>query len=475
MITPKILKAFAVMVAALGGIAIPGVAYTQSLTGVRVETQPLEPGKPLVILVDIDKADNDSITCGAAINFGDGNTRDLRIEGATFPFRVDYIYAAPGTFAVTVEGKTLFRGLRTAGACGGPARSTVTQVGNTGPTVAQPEAASAARTPPAPAAVQNDPTFLLVNRSAGEITTIFVSSAQQREWGRDFLGDKVLRSGQQFKVEPVRDQGCIFDVRVEYPGNRVEERRGQDVCQLEQMVFDGSNARVVQRTQKPADQAGQSGAAPAPSGPQVAGFGTGFFVSGQGHALTNNHVVAGCDRIASVLEGQMVPSIVVQVDRQNDLALVRTQVTRAMPFAKFRAPPGIRVGEDVVAAGFPFPQVLQNGINITRGNVSAMGGIGGNTANMQMTAPVQPGNSGGPLLDSSGNIVGVVVARLSSQAVKSETQNINYAVQGPVARLFLESNGVSPTEVKSIRDVKIGDLSEAAREFTFQIVCFKVR
>jgi hypothetical protein len=77
------------------------------------------------------------------------------------------------------------------------------------------------------------------------------------------------------------------------------------------------------------------------------------------------------------------------------------------------------------------------------------------------------------LFDSSGNVVGVVVARLNPQAVKTETQNINYAVQGPVARLFLESNGVRPVEVQSTRDIKIGDLSDAARDYTFQIVCFK--
>ena len=235
--TSKFLKVLAVVAAGFWVLAAPAVARAQSLTGVRVETPQPQPGKPLVILVDIDKADNDSITCGAFINFGDGTTRDLRIEGATFPLRVDHIYAAPGNFAVTIEGKTLFRGLRTAGACGGPGRSTVAQVG----------AASSA-------AAQNDPTFILVNRSSSEITKIFVSSAQQREWGRDLLGDGVLRAGQQFKAEPPRNQGCVFDVRVEYSGNRFEERRGQDLCRLEQIVFDGSNARVAQSTPKPAER-----------------------------------------------------------------------------------------------------------------------------------------------------------------------------------------------------------------------------
>ena len=560
------LKWAALLCTGVCAMYVPAFTLAQSITGISIETAQPQPGKPIVILVDVDKAGNDNITCGAAINFGDGVTLDVRIDGANFPQRVEYMYAKPGNYAVTIEGKTLMRGFRSASACStGANRSTVAQVGAPAAVAVQPDAAAPAQPrPPQPApAVQNDPTFLLVNRNTADIEKVFVSPAQQSKWGRDFLGDNVLRAGRQLKVEPPRNQGCIFDVRVEYPGNRFEERRGQDLCQLEQLVFDGSTARVAQPAQKPPAQASatadpdfyvanrsqkvigelfvssaqapnwgddlipgvlrpgqrfqvklprngeciydvrviyedksveerrkqdvcrieemaftgqtaQAAGSPQPaSGPRVAGYGTGFFVTAQGHALTNNHVVAGCERIASVIEGQMVPSIVVQVDRQNDLALVRAQVTRAMPFAKFRASPGIRVGEDVVAAGFPFPQVLQNGLNITRGNVSAMGGVGGNTANMQMTAPVQPGNSGGPLFDGSGNVVGVVVARLSAQAVKTETQNINYAVQGPVARLFLESNGVRPVEQQSTRDIRIGDLSDAARDYTFQIVCYK--
>lgn len=423
------------------------------------------------------------------------------------------------------------------------------------------------------AAAQSDPNFRLVNNSSSDIVRLYISPVKQDGWGRDVLGGQALRPGQSGTAEPPRGQGCVFDIRVEYADNRFEERRGQDTCRIERMVFDGSNARVAQgqqqQQQKPPEQpreanpdffvvnrsqkvigalfvssakspnwgndllpgvlnagerfqvrlprdgqcvydvriifqdktveekraqdvcridemafTGQTTQAqgpqspqgkPQPSGPQLAGFGTGFFVSAQGHALTNNHVVDGCDAIASVLEGQLVPSIVVRVDKQNDLALIRAQTQQAVPFANFRASPGIRVGEDVVAAGFPFPQILQNGLNITRGNVSAMGGIGGNTANMQMTAPVQPGNSGGPLFDMSGNIVGVVVARLNSQAVRTETQNVNYAVQGAVARLFLESNGVRATERSSARDIRIGDLSDAARDYTFQVACIRGR
>ena len=303
------------------------------------------------------------------------------------------------------------------------------------------------------------PDFFVVNRSQKVIGSLYVSSAAVSSWGADLLPG-TLNPGGRFEVKLPRNGQCVYDVRVVYQDQSSDERQKQNVCALNELVFSGEG--------RPAPRGGQGGE-------QATGFGTGFFVSASGHALTNNHVVNGCERIASVIEGQMVPSIVVRVDKQNDLALIRAQMPGTVRFAKFRASPGIRVGEDVVVAGFPLQSVLQNGLNVTRGNVSAMGGIGGNTAEMQMTAPVQPGNSGGPLFDMSGNVVGVVVSRLNSQAVKTETQNINYAVQGAIARLFLESNGVRAVEEPSTRDIKVGDLSDGARDFTFQIACFRKR
>ncbi len=308
----------------------------------------------------------------------------------------------------------------------------------------------------APTATPN-PDFLVVNRSQKVMGQLFVSSADSTSWGADLLPG-VLKPGDRFEVKLPRNGQCVYDIRVIYADAAVEDRTKQNVCTIQEMVFAGP---------------GQAGPSTAPAGERIAGYGTGFFVSAAGHALTNHHVVDGCSRVATVIEGQMLPSHVVRVDKQNDLALVRAQVPKTVLFATFRAAPGIRVGEEVVAAGFPFPQVLQNGLNVTRGNVSAMGGIGGNTAEMQMTAPIQPGNSGGPLFDMSGHVVGVVVSRLNEVAMKTATQNVNYSVQGSVDRLFLESNGVRASEAQSLRDIKIGDLSDAAREYTYQIVCYK--
>jgi S1-C subfamily serine protease len=316
----------------------------------------------------------------------------------------------------------------------------------------------------------SNPDFFVVNNSQKTIQHIFVSTVQADKWGEDRMPG-VLRPGERYTMRLPRDGQCQYDVRVIYEDKTTEERRRQDVCRIEEMAFNGSGAQPPRAS---------SGAPPAPGGgaPQRGSgpsFGTAFFVSDQGYALTNHHVIEGCRSVAAIQDGRPVPAHVVRRDERNDLALIRVHVPVTVPFAKFRGSPGIRAGEGVVVAGYPLPSVLQNGMNVTTGNVSALAGMGGNTALMQITAPVQPGNSGGPLLDMSGNVVGVIVSKLNAMRVAQATgdipQNINFAVQGAVARLFLESNGTPAAELQSTADRKVGDVTDSARAFTFQVQC----
>lgn len=319
---------------------------------------------------------------------------------------------------------------------------------------------------------EQTPDFTVVNQSRREIRELMISAPERQAWSANLLAAP-LAHGKQAGVKTPDNAPCTVDVRVVYEDQSVEEKRRRNVCSVKRQVFSGRDAAGAPPPTAKKDSPKET-APPANTPPDTApsaSFGSGFLVTADGHALTNSHVVVGCARVTAVRDGISLPVTVAAVDHTNDLALLRVPVNPPMPHARFRAPPGIRTGEEVMAAGFPFPQVLKNGLNVTRGNVSAMGGVGGNSANIQMTAPVQPGNSGGPLFDMSGHVVGVVVSRLNSQAVKSETQNINYAIQGAVAKLFLESQGVKVVERASASDIKAGDLSDAAREFTIQIVC----
>jgi S1-C subfamily serine protease len=104
----------------------------------------------------------------------------------------------------------------------------------------------------------------------------------------------------------------------------------------------------------------------------------------------------------------------------------------------------IRVGEPVAAFGFPLSSMLASSGNFTLGDVTALAGIGDDTRYLQISAPVQPGSSGGPLLDERGNLVGVVTSKLNALKTAALTgdfpQNVNFAIKASALTAFLGSN-----------------------------------
>lgn len=188
------------------------------------------------------------------------------------------------------------------------------------------------------------------------------------------------------------------------------------------------------------------------SGENPVSSGTGFVVSREGHVLTNNHVVEGCRSVRTTIEGAQSELTLLGTDKINDLAVLKVPGSM-LYIARFREGTNIRPGDDVVVVGFPLPRLLATEANVTTGTISALAGIRNDTRLFQMTAPVQPGNSGGPVLDLSGHIVGVVVGKLDALELAKATgdipQNINFAINAAVARTFLDSHGVSYQTAKS--------------------------
>ena len=131
----------------------------------------------------------------------------------------------------------------------------------------------------------------------------------------------------------------------------------------------------------------------------------------------------------------------------------------------------------MVVVGFPLMGLLASGANITTGVVSAMAGLGDDSRMLQITAPVQPGNSGGPLLDQTGNVVGVVVAKLNALIVARRTgdipQNVNFAIKGSVVRTFLDVNAVKYAIAPSNSTFDAATIGEHAVNFTVPIECLK--
>jgi len=199
--------------------------------------------------------------------------------------------------------------------------------------------------------------------------------------------------------------------------------------------------------------------------------GTGFFVSNDGHILTNEHVAGQCKSI-TVQPGNLSASLIAK-DEKGDLALLKVDKSSKV-IATFRKG-NARLGEEVVVAGFPYKDLLSKGIKITTGNVSSLAGMDNNFNLLQITAPIQPGNSGGPLIDNYGNVIGVIVSKLSSMFMIKEyqdvPQNINFAINGQYAQLFLKSNNVDIQFSDSNNKIETTQISHEAEQYTVEINC----
>jgi S1-C subfamily serine protease len=204
--------------------------------------------------------------------------------------------------------------------------------------------------------------------------------------------------------------------------------------------------------------------------------GTGFVISASGHIVTNHHVVNGCvGDIKGNLTGEAGATLrLVNSDQANDLALLQGPADAFKRFAKIRDR-SIRSGDSVTAIGFPFHGLLTSDFTVTTGIVSSLSGVRNDSRFLQISAAVQPGNSGGPLLDSSGEIVGMVAAKLNALGVLRATgnipENINFAIKTGALRDFLD-NSVVPYETAAPgAELKTSEIADAARAYTLLISC----
>ena len=191
----------------------------------------------------------------------------------------------------------------------------------------------------------------------------------------------------------------------------------------------------------------------APAAPQrEVSSGTGFII-GDRQALTNDHVVRDCRSVrARNAEGRDIPVTVRARDSNRDLALLDFRDAAGPPLT-FRSGPNVRRGESVMTYGFPLAGMLASGPTLTTGDISALAGLADNRMHFQISAPVQPGNSGGPLLDLAGNVVGIITSKLNAQRVAQRIgdipQNVNFAVKGEEILNFLRENRIRPRTASS--------------------------
>jgi serine protease Do len=348
-----------------------------------------------------------------------------------------------------------------------------------GPVLAQPAAA-----PPAAPAER----FRILNRTGAEAVALHAVRTGRGDWGRNLL-DRPLPPDAGFFLRPSGSAGCRFDIRLVLGDGREARAQDVDVCANRTVVLDAATAAAAAAapgkptTAAPGGPAAAAPARPAPASPGVrpnpnAGraSGTGFVVAPD-RVLTNQHVIDGCNRVLvrAADDRWLAATPPARVDREHDLALLAVPGDPGPPLA-FRGQPEIRRGEGVVTYGFPLSGLLSSGPTLTTGEVSAMAGLRDNPRQFQISAPVQPGNSGGPLLDRQGHVVGVVVSKLNAQRVAQHTgdipQNVNFAVKGTEALAFLRSAGVTPLLADS-RGAERGaaEVGETAHRSTVFIRC----
>jgi Trypsin-like peptidase domain len=216
--------------------------------------------------------------------------------------------------------------------------------------------------------------------------------------------------------------------------------------------------------------------------------GTGFAVTADGVIITNYHVISECRApIKARLDGSpdyLYEATLLAGDPDRDLAALKIGQRTGLgqqwpeqdvPRAIFRHGPALQQGETAITYGFPLHGLLAQNGNVTLGYVSALSGMRDDHRYIQVTTPVQQGNSGGPLYDHSGHIIGVVVAKLDALKVMLATgdvpQNVNFAISVDTVRQFVSEHNWKVVEEDSSAELQPPEIAKKARQSTYLIEC----
>ena len=283
-------------------------------------------------------------------------------------------------------------------------------------------------------------------------------------------------------VQKSRDASNEVKKKLERTENELKKLK-KKIARLEKEKKQKQKPRKIVRKKQPKE-----------STPKVGSSGSGFFVSRKGHVITNQHIVGHCRKVTVGDNARnQVAADVVETDRRNDLALLRISSMKMasaetkslirklgikiVPLSSnglFRSE-DVELGEDVLVSGYPYGEIFSNTIKVTKGIVSANRGLGDDSGQFQMDAAVQPGNSGGPIYDENGNIVGVVVAQLNkmkfAKNVGSIPENVNFGIKASTVRQFLSASGLPTKWSTRNRHMSTRDLAKIARKQTVMVQC----
>jgi S1-C subfamily serine protease len=202
------------------------------------------------------------------------------------------------------------------------------------------------------------------------------------------------------------------------------------------------------------------------------GSGSGFFISTNGYIATNYHVIEDASTIQIEYnqngEKKTFEASVVLSDKINDLAILEISDEGFTDFESLPYELNYAVqdaGADVFTLGYPLADVLGEEIKYTNGAISSKTGIDGDITVYQISVPIQPGNSGGPLFNAQGNIVGITSARLNKEMFQSE--NVNYAIKLSYLKNLIDvlPNQIATNTVNKIKDLPTTEKIKALQDF----------
>ncbi len=204
----------------------------------------------------------------------------------------------------------------------------------------------------------------------------------------------------------------------------------------------------------------------------IIGSGSGFFISSQGHIVSNAHVVGSCKKIKVYENGKEIFLNILGTDTNNDIGLVKGKFKNTK-YLNIKSD-GAELGEDIVAFGYPLVDTLSDNVKLTKGIVSSLAGPNNNFAMIQIDAALQPGNSGGPVLNMNGLVVGIASSGLSKLKMAKEQkilpENVNFAVAAPTIVKFLKANNINlPQGTNKIYKTK--ELAKIGEPATVQLLC----
>jgi len=258
----------------------------------------------------------------------------------------------------------------------------------------------------------------------------------------------------QEQANQIAMEFCVYS-------NCILSKMGNTITPSAQKIIDEKKKNIVKKPKKKKPKS-----TPDDNKIVAAASGTGFFVSRTGHIITNHHVIEGCKSVKVSFKGNEIESKTLVIDKVNDLAIVKTTINPSKVYSVSNK--DVALLEDIIIAGYPLGKKVSSAIKTSKGSVTALAGYGDNFSEFQTDAALNKGNSGGPIINQKGNVVGVAVAAYGK---KQGVESFNFGIKASTLKTFANSNGLNFLPPNN-RDLSNKDLGQLITDATVYIECW---